>query len=142
MSLNLGDAFNVKVAFTQQDFDRFAALSGDDNPIHIDPAFSARSRFGKTVAHGMLLYSKACQVLGTLFPGPGTLQLEQELMFPAPTYVGEEITIHIEVVGLQPRAGRAELITQVQRQDGSLGLDGRTVVQLPRKRNTGEGTPP
>ena len=39
-------------------FDRFARLSGDDNPIHVDPAFSARTRFGRTVAHGMLLYGR------------------------------------------------------------------------------------
>ena len=43
---------------TQQDFDLFAKLSGDSNPIHVDPEFSARTRFGKTVSHGMLLFSK------------------------------------------------------------------------------------
>lgn len=134
--MNIGDVINVKDAFSQEDFDRFAALSGDDNPIHVDPAFSARSRFGKTVAHGMLLYSKVCQVLGTKFPGPGTIQLEQELIFPTATFVGEEITIHIEVVDCWPEEGKVELITQVQRPDGSLGLDGRTVIQLPMERKT------
>jgi len=43
---------------TQADFDAFAAVSGDDNPIHVDPEFSAHTRFGRTVAHGMLLYSR------------------------------------------------------------------------------------
>ena len=59
--------------FTQRDFDRFAALSGDDNPIHVDPAFAARTRFGRTVCHGMLLYSTICRAL-TDELGPGFVQ--------------------------------------------------------------------
>ena len=35
-------------AFAQDDFNRFAALSGDANPIHVDAAFAARTRFGPT----------------------------------------------------------------------------------------------
>jgi 3-hydroxybutyryl-CoA dehydratase len=141
VNLKIGNRYKVNTIFIQEDFDRFAALTGDNNPIHTDPAFSARSRFGKTVAHGMLLYSKICQVLGTKFPGPGTVQLEQDLMFPAPTYVGEQITIYIEVIDYQPEKGEAELLTQVQRPDGSLGLDGRTVVHLPSDKNSNGAAP-
>ncbi|MGZ3427312.1 MAG: MaoC/PaaZ C-terminal domain-containing protein, partial [Polyangia bacterium] len=47
---------------TQADFDRFARLSGDDNPIHVDAAFAARTRWGKTLAHGMMLYSLVVHV--------------------------------------------------------------------------------
>ena len=36
----------------QGDFDRFATLTRDDNPIHCDPDFAARSHFGGTVAGG------------------------------------------------------------------------------------------
>ena len=43
-------------ALTQRDFDRFAALSGDHNPIHTDPAFARGSALGATVAQAMLLY--------------------------------------------------------------------------------------
>lgn len=76
----------------QDDFDRFARLSHDDNPIHCDPDFAARSHFGATVAHGMMLYSCICKAL-TEQVGPGVVQLEQSLMFPAPTYVGDRIDV-------------------------------------------------
>jgi acyl dehydratase len=115
----------------QEDFDRFAALSGDDNPIHTDPGFSARTKFGRTVAHGMLLYGTVCSVLGSRMPGPGTVQLEQELMFPSPTYAGEEITIQLEVTEVQPAKGLVDLTTTVVRPDGNVGLQGRTLIQLP-----------
>ncbi|MBL6430422.1 MAG: hydratase [Alphaproteobacteria bacterium] len=77
----------------QADFDRFAALSGDDNPIHVDPAFSARTRFKRTVSHGMLLYSRLWALIQTRWPG--RRHAVQELMFPNPAYAGEELAIAI-----------------------------------------------
>ena len=133
MSIHVGQVESVTRTFSQRDFDRFAVLSGDDNPIHVDPAFSARTRFGATVAHGMLLYGAVCGVLGTRLPGPGTMQLEQELMFPSPTYAGEETIIRLEVTEVHPSQGLAELITLVVRPNENLGLQGRTLVQLPGK---------
>lgn len=81
----------------QADFDRFARLTGDDNPIHCDPGFAARSHFGATVAHGMLLYSCICKALAELIPGPGAVQLEQTLMFPSPTFVNDPISVSLGV---------------------------------------------
>lgn len=80
----------------QADFDRFAKLTGDDNPIHCDPDFAARSHFGATVAHGMMLYSCLCKAL-TEQIGPGVVQTEQTLMFPTPTYVGDRINIGLHI---------------------------------------------
>jgi acyl dehydratase len=129
--LQVGQMESVKRVFHQEDLHRFAALSGDDNPIHVDPEFSARTAFGRTVAHGMLLYGTICGVLGTRLPGPGTWQLEQELMFPSPTYTGEQVTIRLEVTGIQPDQALADLTTMLVRPDGNLGLKGRTLVRLP-----------
>ena len=109
MSVQVGQTASVKRTFTQSDFDRFAVLSGDDNPIHVDAEFAARTKFGRTVAHGMFLYSVVCSVLGTQLPGPGTIQVEQELMFPSATYVGESVTIQVEVTGVEPAEGLIEL---------------------------------
>ena len=44
----------ITFRFEQDDYDEFARLSGDVNPIHVDPDFSSRTRFGKTVAHAVL----------------------------------------------------------------------------------------
>jgi acyl dehydratase len=85
---------------SQADFDRFARLTGDDNPIHCDPAFAAQSHFGATVAHGMLLYSCIAKGLAELIAGPGAVQLEQTLMFPNPTFVDEPITVGLSVEGI------------------------------------------
>ncbi len=77
----------VERTLSQADFDLFAKLSGDDNPIHVDPAFSAETRFGRTVSHGMLLSTVLRGLLDRL--SPGAVQVEQKLMFPAPTFADE-----------------------------------------------------
>lgn len=78
---------------TQHDFDRFAAISGDDNPIHVDPVFSAHTRFGRTVSHGMLIYSRVWAELAHRFPGKR--HRAQAMMFPNPAYAEEALQIEI-----------------------------------------------
>jgi acyl dehydratase len=122
-----------KRTFTQKDFDRFATLSGDDNPIHIDPDFAANTRFGRTVAHGMLLYSTLSGYLGTQYPGPGSIQVYQEMTFHSPTFVGEQVIFQIEVVSEHPEPGVAEFNTSVIRPNQEFGLKGKTLLRMPGK---------
>jgi len=81
------DTLVLERVLTQSDFDAFAQLSGDDNPIHVDEEFSAKTRFGRTVSHGMLLATILRGLLDQLVPG--ARQVEQKLMFPSPTYTGD-----------------------------------------------------
>jgi acyl dehydratase len=73
---------------TQDDLDLFAKLSGDANPIHVDPHFAARSGFGRTVAHGAMLTAWLVRAAG-LSAAPQTISA----MFPAPAYAGEALEV-------------------------------------------------
>lgn len=106
---------------SQADFDRFARLSGDDNPIHVDPAFAARTRFGRTVSHGMLLYSLLRAAMSAA--APGAIQIEQQLMFPAPTYTDDELTIELRVLEAGTD-GVLQLATTIRRGDGETVCQG------------------
>ena len=86
----------IERALTQEDFNAFAKLSGDDNPIHVDPEFSARTSFGRTVSHGMLLYTILRGLAAEL--SPGARQISQSLKFPAPAFADEPIRFVAEVV--------------------------------------------
>ncbi|MBN1206261.1 MAG: hypothetical protein JXB05_15195 [Myxococcaceae bacterium] len=115
-------------SFAQADFDLFAAISGDNNPIHVDPVFSARTRFGRTVSHGMLLYTVIWGLVQKQHPG--ARQLSQSLMFPNPTYAEEPLRFALTELSAGP--GRRKFKTQVSRiSDGAVVLDGETEVALP-----------
>lgn len=123
-----GSTYKFPRTFTQEEFDRFAALSGDDNPIHVDPEFASRTRFGRTVAHGMLLYSALSGYLHVLFPGPGAFQVSQQMTFHSPTYVGEQVIFEIMVSPEYSGTGLVELITQVVRPNQEIGLKGKCLI--------------
>jgi acyl dehydratase len=124
----VGQTFSEKHLLTQDEFNRFAALSGDDNPIHVDPDFSARTRFGKTVAHGMFLYSLICGVLAKHIPNAS--QVSQELMFPTPSYVGEEIAVSARVLEFDAAKNLARVETMVTRPNGEIGCQGEMTIEL------------
>lgn len=86
----------IERTFSQADFDAFARLSGDDNSIHVNAELAAKSRFGRTVAHGMLLYGVLRGLVADTFPG--AYQLDQELMFTAPTYADERMAFALQVL--------------------------------------------
>jgi len=114
-----------ELAFSQADFDAFARLSGDDNPIHVDPDFSARTRFGRTVAHGALL----CSVLRGLVEElvPGGRQLSQSTMYPAPSPAGEPLRFVAEA-GDETDAGLRIRLTVTRIGDGEVTCQGETEV--------------
>lgn len=114
-------------AFTQAEFNAFAELSGDHNPIHVDPAFAAETAFGATVAHGMMLFSAIRGLIARHYPG--SRMLSQDLMFEAPTYADETVRLVLEPLD-QPANGQLRLATRVIKPDQRHGLIGECLLQL------------
>jgi phosphate acetyltransferase len=70
-------------------------MSGDVNPAHVDPEYAKSSMFREVIAHGMWGGALISTVLGTQFPGPGTIYIDQTLHFSRPVGIGDTITIAI-----------------------------------------------
>jgi len=118
---------NTVKVFSQEDFDRFAGLSGDNNPIHTDPLFCAGTRFGRTVAHGLLI----CSVLRGLIEQlvPGARLDEQSVMFPAPTFANEPMQFTVHTAG--DTGNGIELTLEVKRMnDGVVTCQGQAGVSV------------
>lgn len=115
----------VEHTFTQNDFNRFAELSGDANPIHVDASFAARTRFGRTVAHGVLLETILRGMADRLAPGQRVT--EQALRFSAPTFADE--SMRFEVAAEKAGADQLRLALRISRaSDGTLTCDGHMVL--------------
>ena len=108
---------------TQAEFDAFAQVSGDDNPIHVDPAFSARTTFGRTVSHGMLIYSRLWGLLRQAHPG--ARQVRQTMMFPNPAFAGEPVTLSV-----QETAPGVLTVRAVRQADGAELLVGEAEIAI------------
>jgi len=81
----------------------FAAVSGDDNPLHVDPEFAKRSSFGGIVAHGTLLAAYVSAVLGLKLPGPGTIAREFSQRYRGAVRPGDFVVTTVRVIKLEPK---------------------------------------
>ena len=102
-SFFLGQEFSSTRIFSKEDVFNFAKLSGDNNPIHLDDKFAEKSRFGKNIVHGMLVASAISKVVGTEFPGYGSIYMEQNLHFKKPVYIGECVNVNVKITDISKK---------------------------------------
>ncbi len=96
-SLQVGDGFTWSRVITAEDVQKYADVTGDDNPLHLDAEYAATTPFGKPVVHGMYVLGLASKVLGRDFPGHGAVAVSISVKFLRPVPVGEEVTIEVKV---------------------------------------------
>jgi 3-hydroxybutyryl-CoA dehydratase len=123
-----GRRASVTRTITEADVQAFADLTGDRNPLHFDPAYAARTRFGGVIAHGMLTAGFISTVLGMHLPGPGGVYISQALRFLRPVRIGDTVTVTAEVTAYDPDRRRVTLRTTCTNQRDEAVLDGEAVL--------------
>jgi acyl dehydratase len=116
------------MTWAQAQVNAFAELTGDHNPIHQDAAYAATTPFKRPIMHGMLSASVFSRILGTEFPGTGTIYLGQSLTFKAPMYVDTPYTVRLEITAHDPERHRATLHTEITSPEGKVTLTGEASV--------------
>ena len=129
IKFQVGDTFKYEKVFTQDDFNQFAELSKDYNPIHVDPEFSSKTKFGKTVAHGMFLFSHLNKAFEEVFSNSGFILIEQSLKFSSPTYTDEHIQIILDLINIETSENIFTFETLIEKPNGSFGLEGITKIK-------------
>lgn len=114
---------------TEADVVRFAEVSGDHNPVHLDAEYAARSPFGKRIVHGLLTGAFISAVLGNDLPGPGSIYLGQTLKFLAPVHLGDTVTVSVEVIATREEKRLVTLRTDCTNQQGELVLTGEALIK-------------
>lgn len=127
-TLKAGDRASRTQTISNEMIRSFADLTGDTNPVHLDEAYAAGTRFGRRIAHGMIAAGLISATLANDLPGPGTVYLSQTLQFKAPVYPGDTITATVEVKNLRPDKPIVTLGTVCTNQDAKVVLEGEAVV--------------
>ena len=126
----IGQKESLRHKVTQQDIEKFVDLSGDDNKLHVDKDFAAKTSFKKPVAHGMIGASFISTIIGTKIPGDGALWFSQTLDFLLPVRVGDEITVIAEVIKKVDRDRTIELKIEIQNQNRQVVTRGISKVKV------------
>lgn len=130
--LAVGEIFQSKRVVTKDLIKRFAEATGYLNPIHLDEDFAKKTVFGKLVGQGSLTTAILFGVLGTEWPGVGTIPVSQTLHFRRPVLADDELTVRLTVLELDAERNRARLETVCLNQKGDEVMTGEAVVLAPK----------
>ncbi len=129
--LKIGQSYEMKRSFSEAEVRAFAELSRDTNPIHIDAEFARNSRFGELIVPGFLTGSMFSAIIGTKFPGIGSVYLNQNMIFLKPVFLNQVVTASVSVKELYPEKNRVLLGTVCFDEKGEKLIDGTALVKLP-----------
>ena len=139
--IDIGQTARYSKLIEEQDIQLFAAVSGDVNPVHLDPDFAASTPFGERIAHGMLTGALVSAALAMELPGPGTIYLGQSLRFRLPVKIDDTITIALEVSAKTDRRRQVTLDCKAYNQDEQLVATGSAEVMAPAEKISMERPP-
>ena len=129
-TLKPGDKASRTATISDEMVRSFAKISGDENPVHLDDAYAAQTRFGRRIAHGMIVAGLISATLANDLPGPGTVYLHQTLQFKEPVYLEDTITVSVEVLTVRQDKPIVTLATVCTNQAGKTVLEGEAVVKV------------
>ena len=109
--LKIGQSYEMRRTFIQEEVKAFAELSLDTNPLHTYEEFAKNTQFGKLVVPGFLTATIFSAIIGTKFPGFGSIYLNQNLSFRKPVFLGVEVVALVRVKELFPEKHRVLLET-------------------------------
>ena len=82
----------LSLVIDQACINRYAELTGDANPLHLDATFAAGTRMGGIVAHGTL----SSNLIWQMFDAAGLLVADVQVRFLVPVRPGDVITAEAE----------------------------------------------
>jgi acyl dehydratase len=124
LGLEIGQRARRTKTVTARDVELYAEITEDRNPLHFDPGFAARTKFGRLVAQGGITAGMLNALVAMDLPGPGTVFMSQSLRYLAPTYLGDTLTAEVEVLAVKSDKPVCQLKATITNQDGTVVLEG------------------
>jgi 3-hydroxybutyryl-CoA dehydratase len=128
--IEVGMSASVSRKVTDEDIRKFAELSGDNNPIHIDEGYAKESRYKNRIAHGLLCSSYFSALFGTELPGEGCVYAAQSLSFKRPVYINDTVEATVTVTRIDLTSKRVFFSTSCT-VDNKKVIDGEAEIFIP-----------
>jgi acyl dehydratase len=109
--IQLNQVYRHEFNFSQAEVVKFAEVTGDHNPIHLDAEYAKNTVFKQPIMHGFLGGSVFSKVFGTLFPGEGSVYLRQSMEFLRPMLAGQTYEAVFTVKEINAEKHRAVIET-------------------------------
>ena len=116
ITLGMTEKFTVTVTEKMQN--DFQKNTGDINPMHDNDSFAQEKGYPQKLVFGMLTASFFSTLVGVYLPGKNCLFQEcKNLLFHAPVFIGDELTIQGEVIEIDERFRRITIKATIHNQN-------------------------
>ena len=119
----LGTKVRFSKTVGESDIYLFAGITGDFSPNHVNDEYMKKTRYGKIIAHGVLLvgFMSTCstKVIDTV-ERPAVSYGYDRVRFVRPVFVGDTITVEYEVTEEDADNDRTFANVRVTNQDGEV----------------------
>lgn len=129
---HVGQHASYTKTFTEDDVQRFIAITGDVNPLHVDEDFAASTPFKHRILQGMLTASLFSTMVGMHLPGPGAIYRAQTIRFLKPVGLNETVTAHFVVRAIDRARHRLEIDSWIENELGERVIEGTCEAGLLR----------
>jgi len=133
--LEVGQTAFLKKTITEADIEHFIAITGDENPLHVDEAFAEQTFFGQRIAHGMLSASLFSTLVGMHLPGIGAIYRSQTLEFLRPVFIGDTLCAWFKITEIDKAQEQIMIKSWIENQKGRNVIEGVTIASLLRGLN-------
>lgn len=130
MEIAFGAKYEEEFFIDDEMINNFAELTGDFNPLHTDDEFVKKTKFEQRIAHGGILFGLLSKILGTKFPGGGTVYIYQNMNFLLPVYPNTAVRVIIKVKELLPKFS-VILQQEIWNSKGEMVCEGEAKIKLP-----------
>jgi acyl dehydratase len=119
----------MEVKVTDKMVRQFAEMSGDFNPIHLDEDYAKTTRFGRRIAHGMIVGALISRALNEKV-GSGGVYLAQNLKFVNPVFIDDTVILELTVTAIRKEKGIATIDTIAKNQNGDTVVKGDAIIMM------------
>ena len=130
--LSVGMTASASRTITEADIQKFADVSGDHNPLHLDAAYAATTMFKERIAHGMLSAGFISALVAHQLPGIGCVYVSQLMKFKGPVKIGDTVVTRGEITSLIPEKKFIVMKTQCLVRD-KVVIDGEATLMVPSR---------
>lgn len=127
--VEVGFTASFKTQITDEMVRKFADVSGDHNPIHLDDEYAKNTRFKRRIAHGMIVGALISRALVDGI-GRGGIYMGQSLKFVNPVYIDDVVTVTIKITNIRREKGIASVETNATKENGDVVVKGEAMIMM------------
>ncbi len=111
----LGLKAEFTASFTPEMMRQYAEISGDYNPLHVDPEYARSHGYKDGVVFGMMTSSLYSQLVGMFLPGKFALLQGMDIDFNGPCYAEDKLLVTGDVSYMNEPFRRFEIRARIRR---------------------------